>query len=54
MMFDPTEFYGLIENNPDADIMIVDDDGEELRTFNTKLIWEDVFLDRCSDSKCRP
>jgi hypothetical protein len=43
MVFDPKEFYEMIQKNPDADIAIVDSDGEEMRTFNSKFIWELLF-----------
>jgi hypothetical protein len=52
MMFDPKEFYELIENNPDADVAIKDNENKEIRTFNTKAIWEGLFSDR-SDSRFR-
>ena len=40
MCFDPKEFHKLIRDNPDADVAIVDDSGEHLRTFSTKPIYD--------------
>jgi hypothetical protein len=49
MYFEPKEFYELIQNNPDADVIIVAEDGSEIRTFNTKLIYDGLYLNPRSE-----
>lgn len=45
MLFDPGEFYNIIKNNPNALVTIVDSDGNEIRAFETKPIYDGLFLD---------
>jgi hypothetical protein len=45
MLFESGEFYNLIKNNPSALVTIVDSDGNEIRTFETKPIYEGLCLD---------
>lgn len=49
MSFEPEEFYNIIKNHPDAYVSIVDKDGEVLRTFHTKPIWEGLFSNQRTD-----
>jgi ABC-type Fe3+-citrate transport system substrate-binding protein len=49
MYFEPKTFYKLIRNNPDALITIADEDGNEIRTFNARPLWEGLFSDRRLD-----
>ena len=43
MRFDPKMFREMITNNPDAEVTIVDTNGDEIRTFNTKVFYDLLY-----------